>query len=55
MHRHDVPIMAGIALVAFIFWGSGHLALTEMEHTLQLKEQCIAAGKQVVEGNCINE
>ena len=42
-----------IALCAFVVWGFGYLAITEMEHSAALKSECIAAGKQVIEGNCV--
>ena len=55
MHKHDAPIMGFIALCAFFMWGIGYLIMADMEYSAGLKEQCIAAGKQIVEGNCINE
>ena len=42
-----------IALCAFVVWGFGYLAITEMEHAAKLELECIAAGKQVIEGNCV--
>ena len=55
MHKDDVPTMGLIAFFAFVGWGIGYLILADMEYIAQLKEQCVAAGKQVIEGNCINE
>ena len=53
MYKDDAPVMGFMALVAFVMLGIGYLISIEMEHSSLLKEQCIAAGKQVVEGNCI--
>ena len=55
MHKSDVPTMGFLALCAFVVWGIGYLIMIDMEYSSQLKEQCIAMGKQIVEGNCINE
>ena len=55
MHKNDAPVMGFLVLCAFVAWGIGYLIMIDMGHSLQLKEQCIAAGKQIVEGNCINE
>jgi len=55
MYKHDVPMMAFLALLFFCAWGIGYLIAIDMENSTQLKEQCIAAGKQIVQGNCINE
>jgi hypothetical protein len=55
MHKHDVPVMGFLALCALVAWGIGYLITVDMENSAQLKEQCIAAGKQIVGGNCINE
>ena len=42
-----------IALCAFVVWGFGYLAMSEMNNAAVLKSECIAAGKQVIEGNCV--
>ena len=42
-----------IVLCAFVVWGFGYLAMSEMEHASVLKSECIAAGKQVIERNCV--
>ena len=55
MYKHDVPVMAFLALLFFCAWGIGYLIAIDMEYAAGLKEQCIAAGKQIVQGNCINE
>ena len=55
MHKFDVPTMGFLALCAFCVWGIGYLIMTDMEYSAGLKEQCIAADKQIVQGNCINE
>ena len=55
MNKNDAPEMGFLALCAFVAWGFGYLLISDMEHTSIFTEQCIAAGKQVVEGNCINE
>ena len=55
MHKHDAPVMGVLALCAFFMFGVGHLIVIDMENSALLKEQCIAAGKQIIEGNCINE
>ena len=55
MHKSDVPTMGFLALCALVAWGIGYLITIDMEYSLQLKEHCIAVGKQIVEGNCINE
>lgn len=55
MHKNDAPVMGFLALLFFCAWGIGYLIMTDMEYSSRLKEQCIAAGKQIVEGNCINE
>ena len=55
MHKSDVPTMGFLALCAFVAWGVGYLITIDMEHAAGLKEQCIAVGKQIVQGNCINE
>ena len=55
MHKDDVPMVGILGLCAFLVWGVGYLITVDMENSAQLKEQCIAAGKQIVEGNCINE
>ena len=55
MHKHDAPVMGFLALCALVVWGIGYLIMIDMEYSSRLKEQCIAAGKQIVEGNCINE
>ena len=55
MHKHDAPVMGFLALSAFFMFGVGYLIVIDMENSALLKEQCIAAGKQIIEGNCINE
>ena len=55
MHKSDVPTMGFLALLFFCVWGLGYLITIDMEYATGLKEQCIAAGKQIVGGNCINE
>lgn len=55
MHRDDVVVIGFFALLVFTFWGLGYLFIADMEYESRLNEQCIAAGKQVVDGNCINE
>lgn len=55
MHKHDVPVMGFLALLALVDAAIGYLIIIDMEYSSRLKEQCIAAGKQIVEGNCINE
>jgi hypothetical protein len=55
MHKDDVPMVGFLGLCAFLVWGVGYLITDDMENSAQLKEQCIAAGKQIVGGNCINE
>ena len=47
------PFLAGIALGAFLFYGLGHLASKKMDHSQVRYEQCIAAGKQWIEGSCV--
>ena len=51
--REIVPL-AFIALVAFFIWGVGYLIVVDMKYVAGLKSECIAAGKQVVEGNCVD-
>lgn len=50
--REIVPL-SFIALGAFVVWGFGYLILNDMEHSAVLKSECIAAGKQIIEGNCV--
>lgn len=47
-----VPLSA-LALCAFIVWGLGYLVVTDIEHSAVLKSECIAAGKQIIVGNCV--
>ena len=55
MHKSDVPVMGFMALCALVALVLGYLIVTDMEYAAGLKEQCIAAGKQIVQGNCISE
>ena len=51
--REIVPL-SFLALMAFFMWGVGYLIMHETEVTRELQALCIEAGKQVVEGNCID-
>lgn len=50
---YEIVPLSIIALCAFVIGGLGYLAMSEMEHSTALKSECIAAGKQVIEGNCV--
>jgi len=50
--REIVPL-SFIALCAFFMWGMGYLMISDIEHASALKSECIAAGKQIIEGNCV--
>ena len=51
--REIVPL-AFMAVFAFFMWGIGYLIVADMKYVANLKSECIAAGKQVVEGNCVD-
>ena len=50
----EIVPLAFIALCAFLIWGLGYLIDIDMNLQSELKSECIAAGKQVIEGNCID-
>ena len=54
MYRDDVVPLALVAVAAFFLWGIGYLLMEAMEYDRFIAEKCIAAGNQVIEGNCIN-
>jgi hypothetical protein len=47
-----VPL-AGIALVGFLIFGLGLIIMNDTEKGQLRYEQCIAADKQWVQGNCV--
>ncbi len=49
----NIVPLAGIALAAFFLYGLGQLIFDDMEQRQVRYEQCIAAGKQWVEGSCV--
>lgn len=49
----NAPFLGIVALLSFSIYGLGHIVLVDM-HQYQVRyEQCIAAGMQWVEGNCV--
>jgi len=51
--REIVPL-SSMAVLAIFMWGIGYLIVVDMEYAAALKSECIAASKQVVEGNCVD-
>lgn len=47
-----VPMILGICFVS-ILYGLGHIALVDIKQSQVRYEQCVAAGLQWVEGNCV--
>lgn len=50
---YNVVPLAGIALAGFIVYGLGQVIFSDMEKSQLRYEQCIAADKQWVGGNCV--
>ena len=49
----NVVELSMLALIAFAFWGMGYLIITGQEDMNKRYELCISAGKQYVEGSCV--
>lgn len=49
----NAPLLAIIALGAFLTHGIGQLIFAEMDKSQVRYEQCIAADKQWVQGSCV--
>jgi len=49
----QLPIILLAAVSVFFMWGLGYLILADMEDKRIFKEQCVAAGTQYVNGNCV--
>ena len=49
----NAPILGGLALFAFLLYGFGYIGLVDIKQSQVRYEQCIAAGMQWVEGNCV--
>lgn len=50
---YTIVPLAGIALIAFLFYGLWLVITHDMEQEQVRYEQCIAADKQWVEGSCV--
>lgn len=50
----EIVPLAFMAVFAFFIWGVEYLIVVDMKYAASLKSECIAAGKQVVEGNCVD-
>jgi hypothetical protein len=50
---YDIVPLAGIAAFVFLIFGFGQLMMDDMDKSQIRYEQCIAADKQWVEGNCV--
>jgi hypothetical protein len=49
----QLPIILLAAVSVFFLWGIGYLILADMEYSRVFKEQCVAAGNQYVNGDCM--
>lgn len=50
---NNIVELSMIALATFVVWGIGYLLIIDQEDMNKRYELCISAGKQYVEGSCV--